>query len=228
VPELQTRPARDEHDSGRDQRDDRDDPQHVQREADAAEDQGDEQERDEESDHAPGLPAAEVANAALDLWVDLYGAPPWGRPTGPLALLDPRARSLGCAGCGACCEQIILSWDPRESPTPFVRERWHVEWVVEKLPPTELVPDAPAVYRGTYYVVTCDAYDPERRSCTAYDDRPQVCSGYPFYGDAPREGYIVDHGPLYRDGAASCSFWLDVPGWSSRGARPLLPLTVVR
>lgn len=144
-------------------------------------------------------------------------------------MLDPRARSLGCAGCGACCEEIVLGWDPRESPTEFVREHWTVEWVEDK---------GPRDSRGSQpwgqvgYVVTCDAYDPVHKRCTAHEDRPDVCRGYPWYDNHPTRGALPDRKQLVDPdtGAVTpygCSYALDAPGWSAQGVRPLIPVTVI-
>jgi hypothetical protein len=61
------------------------------------------------------------------------------------------------------------------------------------------------------YLVRCAKFDQHARTCTAYDDRPPICSGYPWYDDAPDPGrYSLD--PV-------CAFHADV--------RTVLPLTVV-
>lgn len=154
--------------------------------------------------------------------------PPVGRrPCGPLALLDNRVRSLGCAGCGACCEEIILTWDPRKSETPFVRAHWHVEWVQDGARTDE----RGTIPAATRYVVTCDAYDPVHRRCTAHAERPPVCSDYPHYFDPPTSTSRADRRAVRdQDGAMQpygCSYGLDSPGWSKRG-RPLIPVEVLR
>lgn len=184
------------------------------------------------------------------------------RPAGPLALLDRRASSLGCARCGSCCEVLKLRFDPRASsqwielPDPstedgwawwleadhrsevtkdrdqairwwnlkqdgpdgenarFYPGRWHVEWT-------------DADERGTYHVVTCSMYDAVSHLCTAGDRRPPICRDYPWYEHAPRPGDDPGYKRIHDEGPASCSYWLDAPGWSQRGARPLLPVEIL-
>lgn len=114
----------------------------------------------------------------------------------------------------------------------FITEHWTVEW-------TESDP------RGrTYHVVTCDAFDPVARLCTAHTDRPPICSDFPWYRGDPAEvsiehatanlgGVGADGVRAYGEdtvggGRAHCSYFLDVPGWSTRpGLRPLLPIAQV-
>lgn len=152
------------------------------------------------------------------------------RPCGPLALLDRRVGSLGCAMCGECCEQIVLHFDPRKPAIDdrrlseneaLYRDYWRVEWADDnfRYPGyTESV--------GTTWMVTCEAYDAEHRACT-HPNRPPICRDYPWYEKHPSSERTVDRAPL-RDGITSCSYALDAPGWSGRGLRPLIPVTVLQ
>lgn len=108
-----------------------------------------------------------------------------------------------CNGCGACCDPVVLRGAadlvitehaaglhgvPRpESDAAFALAHW------------TRIGDAPDGDGGLW---TCDAYDRETRECGAYDDRPQVCSGYPWYGRAPDAG---------RELYAECSYRADLP-----------------
>lgn len=146
------------------------------------------------------------------------------RPCGPLALLDRRAQSLGCARCGECCEFIVLSFDPRvenrdRAPgnAALYRDYWTVEWADDH---------GPGRWPTTGYVVTCKAYDAEHRACT-HPDRPPICRDYPWYSQHPTSDVTVDRKVL-TDGVTACSYALDAPGWADRGLRPLLPVEVVR
>lgn len=156
-------------------------------------------------------------------------------------MIDPRANSLGCAGCGGCCEDLVLSFDPRKKAEwadhPdhaewlaagdkgaqdvqfFAEGHWQVEWADDHKWPGR-----------TTYIATCTAYDAENRRCTIHEDRPPICRDYPNYERWPSK---TNRHPdaeerLHRvEGVASCSYYLDHPGWSELGARPLLPLTVL-
>lgn len=151
------------------------------------------------------------------------------RPCGPLALLDRRAQSLGCAMCGECCEQIVLAFDPRAEPTrdrhpenaELYRDYWRVEWADDNYRYPGY--DQPS---HTTWMVTCEAYDAERRACT-HPNRPPICRDYPWYERHPSRDRTVDRKVL-SDGVTACSYALDAPGWSGRGLRPLIPVTVLQ
>lgn len=166
----------------------------------------------------------------------------YDRPYGPLSLLDARVGSLGCAGCGGCCEDLILGFDPRVSARRveqpghadalaagnvgaldaqfFADGWWEVEWY----------DDHGSVDGAGRWLASCSAYDADTRRCTIHDKRPPICGNYPHYNVAPgRDNQHPDHPQrIHRvDGVASCSYYLDHPGWAANGARPLLPVTVV-
>lgn len=67
---------------------------------------------------------------------------------------------------------------------------------------------------------SCDAFDQVTRLCTAHEERPPVCRDFPWYGREP--DLITSLNP-------QCSYLLDVaPSERPEGARPLIPLTIVR
>ena len=88
-----------------------------------------------------------------------------------------------CARCGKCCQ--LIGWNPEAGQRSwqevetlalqghpdaiFMVAHWHYCW-------------------GTGYC-WCDCFDFGTHLCTVCKRRPQVCSGYPYYGgDAlPRE-----------------------------------------
>lgn len=117
--------------------------------------------------------------------------------------------NLGCARCGACCEDLWSlprSWletmDTDESR--FLLEHWH------PLDGTD---------NGHY---RCDMLDPVHQTCTAHETRPPVCSNYPWYGGGPRAGML-----FAKD--TQCSYLLDLPpGERPEGSRPLIPVEVLR
>lgn len=128
---------------------------------------------------------------------------------------------LGCARCGACCEDI---WIPYETPDDLreklaslgeddVRSRADLTFMLDHWTPGR-GPD-----RAVHWRWTCDQYDPEHRLCRAHDGRPPVCRDFPWYGQRPGDG-----GRIHTD----CSYWLDVPAERRpHGSRPLIPVTVV-
>lgn len=142
--------------------------------------------------------------------------------------------SLGCAAgsCGDCCEDIFVG-----APASGMIAEWREYWAAGGLDP---IPDDydPSVEfitrnwtetsrddRGAYY--ECSRFDPVHRLCTAWAERPPVCVGFPWYPAHPDGGgqtpERIEKMPL------RCSYALDVPVAQRReGARPLIPLTVVK
>lgn len=126
-----------------------------------------------------------------------------------------------CAGCGDCCNPVIIEADvyfrcgerARSEELPsgndrFITQHWRPisAWTAED---------------GTWCIsARCDMFDPDSLACTAYDSRPPVCSGFPWYGDRP--------GPARAEGLLPhCSYLADLPpGQRPQEARPLIPLTV--
>lgn len=146
--------------------------------------------------------------------------------------------SLGCAAgsCGDCCEDIFVG-----APASDVIAEWREYLDAGGLVPLqEAHPDAdPSIEfiarnwtetsrgeNGATY--ECSRFDRVHRVCTAWADRPAVCSGFPWYEGHPDDGggptpQRISKIPL------RCSFALDVPVAQRReGARPLIPLAVVR
>jgi Fe-S-cluster containining protein len=127
--------------------------------------------------------------------------------------------SLGCARCGACCESIPLEGlehlqknradgkyddDSRMAEDiDFMSEHWTA------------LPDEPGHY-------ACDQFDPVARLCRAQESKPPVCRDFPWYGGRGLPGYAVGLPP-------QCSYLLDVaPSQRPEGARPLIPIEVIR
>lgn len=118
-------------------------------------------------------------------------------------------KSLGCARCGNCCEDLwstsrrtLEGMDTDQAR--FLLEHWH-----------QLDEEDNGHYR-------CDMLDPVHRTCMAHDSRPQVCSGYPWYGREPSPKVI-----FARD--TQCSYLLDLPpSQRPEGSRPLIPIEVIR
>lgn len=127
-------------------------------------------------------------------------------------------------GCGACCDPV--AWvvppglvetltDGRVADDAMWRDvlwaRGHFTYVPrrEGLARASYLSDGVMVLGNEHvaldvvtYFYECDAFDREARTCTAYGDRPPMCSGYPWYDDAPDPtksvpevcGYLPDVG----------------------------------
>jgi Fe-S-cluster containining protein len=131
-----------------------------------------------------------------------------------------------CNRCGDCCERITFtdSWTSLQEWADWARN-WR-EWAWYNLLDGEdggmeqgeldrvanaeflLAHWRPAAEDAALPMprFTCDAFDPTTRLCTAHESRPPICSGYPWYGRAPREVDVEN-----RIGSLRCSFWADVP-----------------
>jgi Fe-S-cluster containining protein len=128
------------------------------------------------------------------------------------------AESLGCARCGACCDPVLLSSESvriledasaigDQQTKTFAAEHWHQRGE----------PDGDGWVR-----YDCDQFDPDTRLCAAGDGRPPVCRYYPWYIDGPTAERAGGLHP-------QCSYLLDVaPAGRPEGARPLIPIEVVR
>lgn len=106
-----------------------------------------------------------------------------------------------CARCGVCCDPVILTFRPEEMVGPsasFAQEHWTVTGERERSDGRREIQ------------VSCDRFDRVTRLCAAHDDRPPICSGYPWYGQPPKELRELD---------PQCSFVADV--------RTLLPIVSV-
>jgi Fe-S-cluster containining protein len=106
-----------------------------------------------------------------------------------------------CNGCGACCEPFVTVYGPfdlvrlahtmepeelafhREHLTPMRRKdgRRMAAWNSGF---SEFVIEGKAQLVATHYY-KCDRYDPVAKLCTDYDNRPDVCRGFPWYGQRP-------------------------------------------
>jgi Fe-S-cluster containining protein len=126
--------------------------------------------------------------------------------------------SLGCAGCGACCETLFTGATrgvlTAKLADPYVAGKWRKDYqfLYDHFIPTGLV------FHNRVEQV-CNVYDPVNKRCTDHENRPHTCRDFPFYGKEPRH---VDHRYM------QCSYWLDVPAaLRPRSARPLIPLEVL-
>jgi Fe-S-cluster containining protein len=107
-----------------------------------------------------------------------------------------------CNGCGACCDPFMMVYSPADLEI-HAREmdRDEMEFYRDHLSPirradgrrmvahwssgwSEFVLHGEAVLLAAWYY-KCDRYDPVAKQCTDYEHRPDVCRGYPWYGDPP-------------------------------------------
>ena len=159
-------------------------------------------------------------------------------------------KSLGCAKCGACCQNLTVAADPTGGfdrwttralegvPDPRVDwKHWLTHgWTDDQRELAERRYDPDGGLRADADFITehwheidghpgnyrCDRFDPETLLCTAHDERPPVCRGFPWYGDGPSVERAANLDP-------ACSFLLDVkPTDRPEGARPLIPVEVIR
>lgn len=131
-----------------------------------------------------------------------------------------------CSRCGDCCDPVILTFDPQQRAAEklsellfvappwvwhqyeFLRDHWRTIDTVEVVEGDDTV---------TVYRVECDQFDRESRTCGAHDTRPQVCSGFPWYGREPDDDLCE---PSRASLSPRCSFNADV--------RTMLPIVEVR
>jgi Fe-S-cluster containining protein len=130
-----------------------------------------------------------------------------------------------CVRCGKCCDPVILLFDPQERAAErlgsdeelepwaqhqyeFFRDHWRSESTFE---------DDLDGERVTVHRVRCDQYEAATRTCMAQEAKPDVCSGFPWYGRDPRS---AANEPIAASLAPQCSFNADV--------RRMLPIVEVR
>lgn len=155
---------------------------------------------------------------------------------------EEKAASLGCAQCGSCCERIKITmnapgftgivstsggvgvmraypWRGGFSRMSFAAGRYmrDATFIRRWMEPTGEVERVGSEVRQVW---RCLKFDPVERLCTAHDERPEMCSGYPWYGREPGVGGMPHE--------KHCSYLLDLPpDQRPEEARPLIPLTVL-
>lgn len=122
-----------------------------------------------------------------------------------------------CSRCGDCCDPVIVRFDPQARAAEQLADhgdtmeawaRHQYEFFLEHWRSESTFLDGEV----TVHRVRCDQFDRETRTCLAHDTRPQVCSGFPWYGREPAD----PAGDL----SPRCSFNADV--------RTMLPIVEVR
>ena len=132
--------------------------------------------------------------------------------------------SLGCARCGDCCDPVKIDFGVWARAVGYARSL-----EPEQIRDDDLDYRADAVFlasrcrpvaaMGTQVLLECANWDGSHNACRDYENRPPFCRRFPWY-DGEKVGDICE---------TRCSYLLDVPP-SDRpeGARPLIPLTVLR
>lgn len=98
---------------------------------------------------------------------------------------DCSAKSVGCSGCGSCCDPVYLPLGKaditRALADPRVGGRWRrdLEFFRAHWVPTGVVNIHSNGRRAFQYA--CAKFDSVNKRCTAYSDRPQVCERHPMY-----------------------------------------------
>lgn len=127
-----------------------------------------------------------------------------------------------CSRCGDCCDPVIVTFDPqvlapeRLAANPDMEDwaRHQYEFFRDHWRSTSTFEDTDG---ATVHRVECDQFDRNTRSCGAHDNRPQVCSGFPWYG---RDPHSDDAQPCASSLSPRCSYNADV--------RTMLPIVEVR
>lgn len=114
-----------------------------------------------------------------------------------------------CNGCGRCCDPVPLPFTQDEIrgalPAEISGGKADRDFMLNVLRPisrreglarswfrsggktmlTSTDPRDSRVNLVTTFFYECPFFDTETRSCTNYDNRPPMCSGYPWYDNAP-------------------------------------------
>jgi Fe-S-cluster containining protein len=155
--------------------------------------------------------------------------------------------SLGCAGCGDCCERISIGttlhdmrasmsgnggagtsrpqhWDGEPEGSLPTRPKYGLRKGEGAREAAFILqhwhPTGEVRWVGgvVQQILSCDQFDPVHRRCMAHETRPRVCSDFPFYGGEPRANMRE----------INCSYYLDVkPEDRPEGSRPLIPIEVI-
>ncbi len=119
-----------------------------------------------------------------------------------------------CSKCGLCCRAIGIRQPKRElraqarqgdANGSFTARHWHRISRAEALrrnPGMAYRIESARASSLPLYFYECDALDPRTNLCMAHTDRPPVCRGFPWYGRAPEEAWLLPF--------KECSFWEDV------------------
>lgn len=132
-----------------------------------------------------------------------------------------------CNGCGTCCDPFQMAYGPADIIALGLRLDAHERaFYLEHLTPikrgdgrrmvahwsggwSELYFGGAATVVPSFFY-QCDRYDAVAKRCTDYENRPDVCRGYPWYGEAPDPNKALP---------PTCSYLADV-------GKPVAPVEV--
>lgn len=124
--------------------------------------------------------------------------------------------------CGKCCDPVLTDISPErisdeihylDHPEETAEKNWvqlsdkdaytfrfiHEHW--KHVTKEEVLDKNPVIAHTKQQLYLCDQYNTETRECMAQDSKPDICSGYPWYGKTP----VLNR--LYVD---ECSYHADV------------------
>ena len=113
---------------------------------------------------------------------------------------------MGCNQCGKCCTAIGIntSFDDLKNTdgedAEFIKQHWHP---MSRNLAYFLNPYLNDTFGDDerYHFYSCDLFDAGTNKCMCHEEKPNVCSGFPFYGGedvsmartySPECGYIVE------------------------------------
>ena len=112
-----------------------------------------------------------------------------------------------CSKCGACCHPVMTHWPLDEiryraadlAEVLFLLKNWSPVTTEEAQRMNPVIGKYDLTdYGGNFY--RCAQFDTGTKECMAHNDRPNVCSGFPWYGGAPRVGPLWQYPECsYRD-----------------------------
>lgn len=134
----------------------------------------------------------------------------------PLKMFPELEKTADCSMCGKCCEAILIPVSSEEMKPDsgirfrdgdFMRENFVPMTQEEAFRINPNLADPLSIEKKYYY--SCKQYDKTTKLCGAHENRPQVCSGFPWYGNSINNQSLLMH--------KECSYWLDVPveAWPS-------------
>jgi len=140
-----------------------------------------------------------------------------------------------CKKCGKCCEVIVLKFDKEHIDECAKSYKFYISKDSNKFNENgnnfyfasrnfvsiseecayKINPFLKKWSRGKNYYYQCKRWDNVSKMCSIYSLRPEVCSGFPWYGGTPTKRIQ----PLY---SPECSFQADMNKWPTNKVIGLL------
>lgn len=95
-----------------------------------------------------------------------------------------------CNRCGECCRVIHIGHTKKTLRTiknpdvKFILKHW---CRISRKEAYKRQPTLKARDWNGFYFYACDAWDEKTHLCKMYESRPEVCRGFPFYGEKSSE-----------------------------------------